>query len=89
MIQAEIGRRARGELGWSAEWRKHTLAVTGGEAAGRRWREYLCESFCDTAAWEYAGVSGHEEFTLAKRWRDARHGWFEELRAQHPDGLRV
>ena len=33
-------------------------------ARGRRWREYCCESFCDTAAWLYSGAARHPEFTL-------------------------
>ena len=32
----------------------------------RRWREYCCESFCDTAAWLYSGWRRHAEFTLAR-----------------------
>jgi hypothetical protein len=45
-------------------------------ARNRRWREYCCESFCDTAAWLYAGVARHEEFTLAAPLRAARRKWF-------------
>jgi hypothetical protein len=71
-IRAEIAERARGELGWSAEMRKKAL----GEHTGRGWREYLCESFCDTAAWLYSGVKSHEEFTLASRFRGRRAAWF-------------
>jgi hypothetical protein len=43
----------------------------------RRWREYCCESFCDTAAWMYSGVRSHPEFTLAPRFRARRRLWFE------------
>ena len=42
----------------------------------RRWREYCCESFCDTAAWLYSGVPRHAEFTLAGRYRQRRRAWF-------------
>jgi len=45
---------------------------------GRGWREYLCESFCDTGAWLYAGVKGHDEYTLAARFRKRRRAWFAE-----------
>ncbi|MGA3027400.1 MAG: hypothetical protein ABSF98_21795 [Bryobacteraceae bacterium] len=69
----ELEARARGELGWSAQMRKGMLA----SRAGRAWREYVCESFCDTAAWLYSGVKRHQEFTLAPRFRERRAAWFE------------
>ena len=77
LLAREIGRQARGELGWSAEWRKGGLRP--GDAARRtpRWREYVCESFCDTAAWLFANIDSHPEFTLAARHRRARREWFE------------
>ena len=68
LLEAERAAGARGELGWSSEWRKRD---------GAPWREYACESFCDTAAWIYAGVERHAEFTLAGRWRAHRRRWFE------------
>jgi hypothetical protein len=71
-LEDERAARARGELGWSAEMRKRTL----GAPAGRAWREYVCESFCDTAAWLYSGVRRHGEFTLAPRFRERRAAWF-------------
>jgi hypothetical protein len=76
IIEQELNRHARGELGWSAEWRKRT-----GKRAGRIWREYLGESFCDTAAWLY-GHQMHDEFTLAERFRVRRAGWMKELAAR-------
>jgi len=76
LVAGELGRSALGELGWSAEWRKGKLVRRDRTARTRRWREYCCESFCDTAAWVYAGVERHEEFTLATRLRAARRKWF-------------
>ena len=76
LLAGELRRRAGGELGWSAEWRKGKLARRDSMARTRRWREYCCESFCDTAAWLYAGVARHEEFTLAAPLRAARRKWF-------------
>jgi hypothetical protein len=76
LLRREMLRGARGELGWSAEWRKRELAAADCEARSRRWREYACESFCDTAAWLYSGVRGHAEFTLARRFREDRRRWF-------------
>jgi hypothetical protein len=68
--------RAEGELGWSAEWRKRALAPDDAARRTRRWREYCCESFCDTAAWLYSGIARHEEFTLPARLRVRRRRWF-------------
>lgn len=66
--------RARGEAGWSAEWRKKKLSDTDVANRSRRWREYCCESFCDTAAWLH---SGHDsEVTLALAHLRRRAAWF-------------
>jgi hypothetical protein len=77
LLAAEIRKGVPGELGWSAEWRKQRLRASDQSRRTRRWREYCCESFCDTAAWLYAGIGGHDEFTLARRSRSARRRWFE------------
>jgi hypothetical protein len=78
MVRAEIAARARGELGWSAEWRKDVLSADEVAERTRQWREYCCESFCDTAAWLYSRVKQHKEFTLGERWRRGRRAWFAE-----------
>ena len=75
LLRAE---RANGELGWSAEWRRQRLRRADRRLRSRRWREYCCESFCDTAAWLYAGVEQHAEFTLAGRHRRDRRVWFRQ-----------
>ena len=76
LVKSEWQAGARGELGWSAEWRK--LALAGGDvrSRSRRWREYCCESFCDTAAWLYGGIERHDEFTLGASRRRRRRTWF-------------
>ncbi len=74
LVRAEWKQRARGELGWSAESRKRALLRRTGQPPG--WRDYLCESFCDTAAWIYSGVRRHPEYTLAPRHRNRRAEWF-------------
>ncbi|MGO9008934.1 MAG: hypothetical protein ACLQPN_02440 [Bryobacteraceae bacterium] len=76
LLAAERRAGARGELGWSAEWRKRALTAQEARNRSRRWREYCCESFCDTAAWLYAGATRHAEFTLAPRFRRRRQAWF-------------
>jgi hypothetical protein len=77
LVRAEMAARARGELGWSADWRKDGLKAQDIVGRTRRWREYCCESFCDSAAWLYCGTMRHEEFTLGARWRRGRRAWFE------------
>jgi hypothetical protein len=79
ILAAEIGNGARGELGWSSEWRKRELTAADRREPTRRWREYCSESFCDTAAWLYSGVMEHDEFTLAKNWRKLRRQWFARV----------
>lgn len=76
LLRRELDLQARGELGWSAEWRKQKLQQGDLDFRTRRWREYCCESFCDTAAWLYSKTANHQEFTLARRHRDARRRWF-------------
>jgi len=78
LVKSELRAGARGELGWSAEWRKRALAAGDVQRRGRRWREYCCESFCDTAAWLYSGVRRHHEFTLRDTCRARRRAWFAQ-----------
>lgn len=85
LLLREWNQRARGELGWSAQMRKsrlprHPRSVR--RKAGQ-WREYACESFCDTAAWLYAGLRRHPEFTLAARHRNRRTEWFRATFGAH------
>ncbi len=77
LVRREWKQRARGELGWSAESRKRGLSGHQLPASGAPgWRDFLCESFCDAAAWFYSGVRRHPEYTLAARHRDRRAKWF-------------
>ncbi len=78
VVARELRGGVRGELGWSAEWRKRELTGRDRMERTRRWREYCCESFCDTAAWQYAGVRRHKEFTLVAAARAVRGEWFED-----------
>ena len=78
LLRTERAAGARGELGCSAEWRKQQLKPRDAAARSRRWREYCCESFCDTAAWIYSGVETHPEFTLAARYGERRRSWFRK-----------
>lgn len=76
LVAAELAMGVAGELGWSAEWRKLELAAADIRLRTGRWREYCCESFCDTAAWLYSGLGRHPEFTLPARFRTGRRAWF-------------
>jgi hypothetical protein len=75
LLLLEGKQRARGELGWSAELRKNALSRPA-RSHHPLWRDYLCESFCDTAACLYSGVHRHPEYTLAARHRNRRAEWF-------------
>jgi hypothetical protein len=74
LLAEEWNARARGETGWSAEWRKKKLSASDVADRTRKWREYCCESFCDTAAWLFA--SNESELTLSRKWRVGRKTWF-------------
>ena len=84
LLRREFDAGARGELGWSAEWRKRHLTKAIANSRGKPWREYCCESFCDSAAWLYSGSGAHREYTLAARFRERRRRWFERLAAAGP-----
>lgn len=68
LLEAELAANAKGELGWSSQWRKGALP--------RNFANYACEAFCDTAAWLYSDCKDHEEYTLSARWRARRRAWF-------------
>jgi len=76
LLAAEIKNSARGELGWSAELRKLRLTAEDRANRTRRWRDYCCESFCDSGAWLFSGTASHEEYTLAASCRKLRRQWF-------------
>lgn len=84
LLVEELTAHARGELGWSAEMRKLALTPSIVRERSRAWREYCCESFCDTAAWRWSGLSHHPEFTLAKMHRVRRARWFDDALGSGP-----
>jgi hypothetical protein len=75
LLDREFARRARGELGWSAESMKAMLNPEDRLLRSKRWREYLCESFCDTGGWVFGKPGLYSERTLAPTFRKARHEW--------------
>lgn len=82
LIRAEFRRSVKGELGWSAESMKMALTPEDVAEASRKWKDYLCESFCDTAGWMYGRASRYTEMTLDRKSRDLRRSWVE----QHLEG---
>jgi hypothetical protein len=77
VLAREFAGGIRGELGWSSEWRKNKLTRSDARRRTPAWRRYACESFCDTAAWRFGGLSRHDEFTLEARYRLRRQTWFK------------
>jgi hypothetical protein len=78
------GEAERGELGWSAESRKSRLRASDRTKRTPAWRSYVCESFCDSAAWLWSGLKRHDEFTLPASARRARRNWLEREFSSHP-----
>ncbi len=76
LLRSEWHANARGETGWSAEWRKRELKPVDVNRRSRKWRDYCCESFCDTAACLETGSA--TEVTLAPGRLAARRLWFAE-----------
>lgn len=68
-----MAERSRGEAGWSAEWRKGALSDADRRNRTWRWREYVCEAFCDSAAAIFANPTQN---TLAPRFLSRRQAWF-------------
>lgn len=81
LLLEERQRGARGELGESSAVKKQLLTKGAGDWL---WRDYVCESFCDTAAWRYAGVDESDDFQLSRCWRKRREAWFEAAEQRGP-----
>jgi hypothetical protein len=76
LLADEMRGRARGEIGESADVKKRLLREQGFfDERSRLWRDYVCESFCDSAAAFYSGVAADEHFTLAESWVKCRYAW--------------
>ncbi len=78
LLKSEWNAHARGEAGWSAEWRKKKLSPRDIDERTRFWREYCCESFCDTAALVFAVNADRSEVTLSPARLRARVYWFRQ-----------
>jgi hypothetical protein len=72
LLEQEFASDATGELGCSAQLKKDRHPTPG----TRGWRDYACESFCDTAAFLFSGLKHYQPFTLPNRWIELRRAWF-------------
>lgn len=72
----EIQRRARGELGESSEVKKAEVRrLPTPSSRPKLWREYVCESFCDSAASLLCGGCVHTGLSLAGSRIAIRRQW--------------
>jgi hypothetical protein len=101
LLKAESKAQARGELGESSEvWKQIWLAdlennrrrtrppLAAQRTASRIWREYVCESFCDTGAWLLCARAPWNA-SLSGRWRRKRQLWLEAWIAERDSGVRI
>jgi hypothetical protein len=76
LLADELRAKARGEVGESAGVKKRLFQEQSSFAVPLRlWRDYVCESFCDSAAAFFSGVVDKEHCTLAARWAKRRYEW--------------
>ena len=70
LLEQELREGVAGEFGYSAEGRKKELPerkAAGVPVSPRRWRDYVCESFCDTGSFVLLGSerrAKHSEYSL-------------------------
>jgi hypothetical protein len=83
VVTDEFARKIPGELGYSAALRKERLMADGrGAIRNKLWRDYVCESFCDTAAWCFSARTRHDEVDLPVIARKGRERYFRALLAR-------
>ena len=76
LLVTEMQDKARGEMGESAGVKKRFLQSRSPvDRQSRLWRDYICESFCDSAAAFFSGTAVNEYLTLAGRWAKRRRAW--------------
>jgi hypothetical protein len=78
ILRNEASRGARYELGESSAAKKEQIGLRDRGQNTRLWRDYVCESFCDTAACCFAGVAS-TGFRIAERWRKRREVWLRSV----------
>jgi hypothetical protein len=76
LLVAELVGKARGELGESSAVKKAELQPDGKlSPPSKLWRDYACESFCDSAASIFTQGPVHEGARLGKAWSKIRRQW--------------
>ena len=69
LLMGELRLTARGELGESSAVKKAELRAPPEFRRGSKlWRDYICESFCDSAACILSAGPVHDGAKLGKRW---------------------
>jgi hypothetical protein len=77
LVAYEMDHKARGELGESSAVKKAELRVERQiSLESQVWRDYACESFCDSAGCIFTGRSVHDGARLGKAWTAIRREWF-------------
>lgn len=84
LIENETQAGVSGELGWSAESMKLKLQPEDRLERNRRWKDYLCESFCDSGAWYFGTAKRYSENTLATEYRSHRRAWLRSNLLDRP-----
>lgn len=79
IIRAEYQAGVGGELGWPSLEAKTRLRTGPKDRNDPLWRDYLCESFCDSAAWLMLERPRSNNVTLPPRSRQPRVRWLERL----------
>jgi hypothetical protein len=79
LIRAEFLAGLRGELGWSSESLKMGLSHRDVVHRSKRWRMYLCESFCDSAGYAFGSSRRTVEITLDSAACRARRRWMHSF----------
>jgi hypothetical protein len=77
LLSDEIQSGARGELGESSGVKKaQVLRRFPQPEESPAWKDYVCESFCDSAAALFSGAGRLPDSTLGKSWTVRRRRWF-------------
>ena len=79
-LHREHRARTTSELGESSAVARELLQAGDEAQRSLRWRSYVCESFCDTAAWAYGGLKCYRYFRLAPEWRKRRAAVLSNIR---------
>jgi hypothetical protein len=76
LLAEELRRGARGETGESAGIKKRLVRSRWPiDQQSPLWRDYVCESFCDSGAACFSPAAVNDHFTLAASWAKCRYEW--------------